>query len=191
MYTLMPSDVFVVSRLFLGNIDSRRNSFAANIFRGHLERGGELISSLDNTRLDNTQVEIRRVVYAAELPTGPGRPNDLTYILFGKGDDLYLAHLIARAPDFDQIIRAEINGQPFALEDLLKGIIVTVPNRPNSAAERLKTGENVDARGQLVGGNQAAPLRLKASTEFYFEEGELKEPPDFKPTALEKAAGFN
>src|SRR3954451_7301136 len=76
MYTLMPSDVFVVSRLFLGNTDSRRNSFAANIYRGHLERGGELIPSLNETRLDTTQIEIRRVVYAAELPTEPGRPND-------------------------------------------------------------------------------------------------------------------
>jgi hypothetical protein len=39
----------------------------------------------------------------------------------------------------------------------------------------------------------AAPfkVRLKAGTEFYFEEGELRVPASFNPTPAERRAGFN
>ena len=183
MYTLNPSDVFVLSRIFGGA--EARSGFGAGVFRGHLERGGELIPGLDKV-----QAEVKRVVYAAELPTKAGPPKNLTYILFGKGEDLYLAHQIVRAPDFDQIIAVRVSGQQFAPDDLMRGIIVTIPNRPNSATKKLKPAESVEARAQVSGANQSAPLRLTAGTEFYFEESELKVPPNFGQTALEKAAGF-
>jgi hypothetical protein len=33
-------------------------------------------------------------------------------------------------------------------------------------------------------------MRITAGTEFYFEESELRVPPNFGQTAIEKAAGF-
>ena len=41
-------------------------------------------------------------------------------------------------------------------------------------------------------GNAPAPkmIQVEGIREFYFEEGELRVPPDFKTTSAEKQAGF-
>ena len=185
MYTLRPNDIFVISRMFPDASERKRSSFDAEVFRGHLERDGKPIRNLNNIN-----AEVKRVVYAAELPIKTDPPKDLTYILFGKGNDIYVAHQIARAPDFDQLMAVQVGGQQFNAEDLERGILVTVPNRPNTAARRLKTKESVDARGQIIGGDRVSQMRITAGTEFYFEESELRVPPNFGQTAIEKAAGF-
>jgi hypothetical protein len=63
--------------------------------------------------------------------------------------------------------------------------------RPNTIARRLL--ERQEAVGEVRdAGATAAPLkvRFKAGTEFYFEEGELRVPATFEPTAAERRAGF-
>ena len=113
MYTLRPNDIFVISRMFPDASERKRSSFDAEVFRGHLERDGKPIRNLNNI-----SAEVKRVVYAAELPMKTNPPKDLTYILFGKENDLYVAHQIARAPDFDQLMAVQVGGQQFNAEDL-------------------------------------------------------------------------
>ena len=67
---------------------------------------------------------------------------------------------------------------------------MTIPGRENTAAKRLRTNERVTASAEVIGAQQPATLQLEVVAEPYFEEGELRENMTFKPTPLEKEAGF-
>ena len=187
IYTVEPSDFFVLSRVIAKDgVAASRQSFDAAVFRGHIERDPhEVIPGLDKV-----QVEIQRVIYAAELTSVSAAPRELTYILFGKDGDFFLAHRIARAPDFDQIIGVTFAQQVFKPEELQQGVTIFFPSRPNSPAKRLKANESVEGQARVAGNSRLLALRLTAGKEFYFEEGELKRKPVFAQTPLERAAGF-
>ncbi|MDK3074721.1 hypothetical protein QO034_16640 [Sedimentitalea sp. JM2-8] len=179
MYTVQPNDNFVLSRLFTPDGDPERNMFSGNVFRGHLERGG---SGIDG--LQSISVWIQDLIYASELSVDSGEANGLQYVLFGRGDDLYLAHVIGGGPDdFDQIVGVSLGDRN---EELSNGAIVTIPDRANSAGTRLRPDEHVSAEVSSRNG----PLDLVVGPELYFEEGELLSPATFAPTGLEIEAGF-
>lgn len=166
MYTLMPEDSFKLPSLFTPTPPSR-NSFKGTIFRGHLERGGEKIAGL--THID---VNVKRVIYAQKLGHGFDKPDKLTYILFGSGQELFLAHLIAKPPDFDQILSVKISNAP-PDEELKHFDRVVIPDRENSASRRIKEKEKVVGQCHVTGAHQSLQLQIQAGVEFYFEEEEL------------------
>lgn len=184
IYTLNPSD-FVLPHLHASGGPAALSSFGAKIFRGHLERPGNKVIA------DGVTVGVRQVVHFREFDPAAASPAKLEYILFGKGKELFLAHFIARPPDFDQVLSVSVAGRAFTDEELGRGMRVSF-ERPNSIAQRLM--ERQEAVGEVRdAGGAAAPLkvRFKAGTEFYFEEGELRVPANFNPTATERRAGFN
>jgi hypothetical protein len=183
MYTLQPED-FILSRLFTPD-DQRPmlHAFTATVFRGHLERGGEKIAQLVN-------VNIKKVVYAHMFDPTNKKPDELTYIVFGAGQELFLAHRIAKPPDFDQVLSIKAEGLQLTGEELARGVEVVFPDRENVASRRLKEGEALSGRGHVVGAHRFLDLRIKADVELYFEEGELFIPPTFEQTPEEKKSGF-
>jgi hypothetical protein len=187
MYTLRPEESFKLPSLFTPNPPSR-NSFKGTILRGHLERGGQEITGL--TKID---INVKRVVYAQKFGRGFDKSDKLTYILFGSGQELFLAHVIARPPDFDQLLSVKINNPP-SDEELSRGVRVTILDRENSASRRIKEKEKVVGQGHVTGAHQFLELQIQANVEFYFEEGELsssKMTDDmFDPTPEERKAGF-
>ena len=84
----------------------------------------------------------------------------------------------------------KISGRPVTEADLKKGVVVSVPNRKNEPAGRLRQGETVTVQGRVTGGNTAMPLEIKVVAEPYFEEGELAARFTMRPTPLEVEAGF-
>ncbi|MEM9686957.1 MAG: hypothetical protein AAF934_08560, partial [Bacteroidota bacterium] len=92
VYTLEP-EVFVLPEKV-----KHGNSFKANIYRGHFERGGVKI-------IENATVIIAKVVYFKHFEIHEDRPEYLNYILFGNSEEQFLAHYISKRPDFDEIIR--------------------------------------------------------------------------------------
>jgi len=186
MYTFKPRDVFVMARLFPTD-PAARKSFRGTLFRGHLERDGVQLD-----RLTGVDVVVKRVIYAQELggTAGPAKPDTLEYILFGTPAELFLAHKIAGAPDFDQIVGVKVSGRAFSGEDLARGVTVKVADRPNTADRRLRPKDKSAVQAQVAGAAAALPLTVEVTTEFYFEDGELAADPTFDPTELEKAAGF-
>jgi hypothetical protein len=187
MYSLMPEESFKLPSLFTPNPPSR-NSFKATIFRGHLERGGEKIPGLTNI-----DVNVKRVVYAQQLGRGFDKSDKLTYLLFGSGQELFLAHVIAKAPDFDQLLSVKISNAP-SDEELRRGVRVTILDRENTASSRIKEREKVVGQGHVTGAHQFLQLQIQADVEFYFEEGELSSSKmtgvTFEPTPEESKAGF-
>jgi hypothetical protein len=132
VYTIMP-EKFALSTLYTPDPPAR-GSFRARFFRGHLERGGEVIPELSNI-----EVRVTDVVYAKRFDQG-GKPDDLTYLLFGRGGELFLAHVISQPPDFDQILAVELVGSPPDEEEVKAGIRVVLLGRANTAKERLRDG---------------------------------------------------
>jgi hypothetical protein len=185
MYTLSP-EPFVLSRLFTPNSQQPTlNGLTATVFRGHLERGGEPIDGLRDVR-----VHIDKVVYARQFDPTEDKPDKLTYVLFGKGQELFLAHQITEPPDFDQILSVKVDGDRLTDEELDRGVEVVIPDRDNLSPERIKENETVSGRGHVTGAHQFLDLRIQANVEFYFEEGELFVPPTFDQTPEERKSGF-
>jgi hypothetical protein len=185
MYTLQPAR-FVLARLFTPNAGAPKlRSFPATIFRDHLERNGEPIQGLEDV-----VVNVNKVVHARKFDPFQDKPPQLEYFLFGKGDELFLAHLITKPPDFDQIVGVKAVGHRFTDEELGSGVRVLLPERSNTAAQRIKENEQAKAHFQVAHTSQALDLPLQAGTEYYFEEGELAMPAVFSQTAEEKKSGF-
>ena len=189
MYTLNPAP-FVLSRLNPGGVGLKK--FRGNtVFRGHLERNGTPFIGFTGERPPAGgvfDVNVTRVIHFHQFDPKASKPERLEYLLFGKGDELFLSHFITRPNDFDQIISVKIVDPPFTSEQLAQGVHVTF-TRPNTAVERLKETETITEQLQAIGGAPRT-LSIEVVREFYFEEGELAVPPDFDPTAEEKKAGF-
>jgi hypothetical protein len=188
IYTLKPSE-FILSRLVApGPQSSLLTSFQGTVFRGHLEKGGEAIAELDNIG-----VNIRRVVYFREFDaslTEKEKPSQLEYELFGKGQEIFLAHLITRPPDFDQILSVKIIGHSFTDQELGQGVRIVIPESKNQATLRIRENQDVVAEMPIIEGGSANSVKLRPTMELYFEEGELRSPPSFDPTDEERKAGF-
>ena len=183
VYTMMP-EKFALSTLYTPDPPERR-SFRARFFRGHLERGGEVIPELDNILVRTTDV-----VYARRFDQS-GRPDDLTYRLFGRGSELFLAHVISQPPDFDQILSVQVLGERPDEDEIERGVEVVLPGRGNTAGERLRDGTATAARGHVTGAHRFLSLEIADVRELYFEEGELSTSRGaFEPTPLETEAGF-
>lgn len=185
MYTLEPLDSFKLPTLFRP-MPPARSSFKGRLVRGHLERGG-----VDVRGMTNFDVKIKRVIYAEELDGTRTKPDKLTYILFGRTDELFLAHLIAAPPpDFDQLISVRVDGHKFTDQELKNGVQVVFLDRPNTIAARFKEKEKSKAQGHVTGAHQFLNLNLEGVREFYFEESELTEEGLLETTREEKKAGF-
>jgi hypothetical protein len=185
MYTIEPQDSFKLQTLFEPRPPAR-SSFKATLFRGHLERGATVVDGFKNF-----DVKIKRVIYAQELDGTRTKPDKLTYLLFGRPGELFLAHRITTPPDFDQIISVKIEGHKITEQELAGGVEVVFLERPNTAAQRLKEKEKLKGRGHVTGAHQFLNLSVEGVTEFYFEEGELaSEEGSFRTTREEKKAGF-
>ena len=185
IYTLTPRD-FVLPEL--ASADPQRHplrSFTARaVFRGHLERNDRVPIFQD------VEVNVKRVIHFREFGPEAQKSPQLEYLLFGTGRDLFMAHVIAAAPDFDQMLAVKITDHDFANEELAKGVLVTFPGTANAATSRL--GEKQRVTGEMPVGEARPPrkVQVEVNRELYFEEGELRVPPDFSTTSAEKQAGF-
>jgi hypothetical protein len=188
MYTLNP-DFFVLSRLDPKGTALKKFRGSA-LLRGHLERGGKsFIGDFDNPPEGGAfDVNVVNVIHFHEFDRKAAKPATQEYLLFGKSSELFLAHLITKPNDFDQIISVKMD-QPFSDDELREGRRIVFFNRSNTAKGRLK--ENVRDSGMLqIPGAASRTVQVEVVKEFYFEEGELFMPPLDKPTEEERKSGF-
>ena len=178
MFTVQPTNKFVL--LQLGETPPL-TSFEGTVFRGHLERGGQPISGLEDVK-----VRVQKVVHFHKFDPNAKAPDVLEYFLFGRGKELFLAHSIVKPPDFDQILSVDVTGGDVTDEQLSSAILIRIPSRKNAASDKIKEDQQVSA--ELPNG---AKLAIHALKEFYFEEGELLMPATFDPTPEESKAGFS
>ena len=166
-YTVQPES-FSLQELFQGDpTHPQRTHFSATVFRGHLEKGGTPIDLLTNI-----EVQVKGIVHAHSL-AGSDKIATLTHVMFGGEPELFLAHFISKAPDFDQILSVSATGTLPTAAELQRGPMVEVPGRGNLVKDRLKTGETSPARCHSTGAHQFLNLNITVRAELYLEEGEL------------------
>jgi hypothetical protein len=174
--------------LFQSGPAPQRTSFKATVFRGHLEKGGTPIEPLKDI-----DVHIKKVIHAHVFEGG--RQPSLTYFMFGSPRELYMAHLISGAPDFDQLLAVSGTGSMPTADELLRGVTVEILDRPNQAKTRLQAKESTPARAHVTGAHQFLDVKITVQAEDYFEEGELSASRMsggmFDQTKEERKAGFD
>jgi hypothetical protein len=153
--------------------------FKGAVYRGHFERQGLKL-------LPDVTVTVDRVIHFRQFTPDDAPPAELTYILFGAGSEHFLAHLITRPPDFDQVISVRIAPGAITDDELIHGPTVTVPGRANDIGHRLKSGE----QATVVVSGTVREIDLFVVTELYLEEGELSTAFSQQTTPEEQAANF-
>ncbi len=165
LFTLAPKDLFRLPEL-----TGTRDSFRADVFVGHFERK----STEPRRILSSVTVTLKGQVHFHPFRASHGRPDALTYILFGAGDELFLAHWISTSPGYDQLlaVRSET-----ALGAASGARQFTVQGRTD--AEALRAGESASGLLMIAGDPErpveGRPLTLKVASEIYLEKGELEE----------------
>jgi hypothetical protein len=132
---------------------------SVGIVRHHFERG-----TPPPVQITETPMAIREVVHFRQLAPGREAPGELGYILFGSGEERYMAHLLSAPPDFDQLLKVRVDG---TTNEASGPIFVTLSPRSNKVEDRLGVGEVVRCSGT------EQMLRLKVEAEVYCETGEL------------------
>jgi hypothetical protein len=146
---IMKPEAFALSTLYTPDPPAR-GSFTATFSRG----GDEAIPELTDVK-----VRVTDVVYAKKLDR-LGTFDELRYILFGRRDELFLAHLLSRPPDFDQIVSARLVGPRPDEDELRRRIEVVFPGRANTVQQRIRNGPVATARGHVTGAHQFLDLKI-------------------------------
>lgn len=172
-YSLSPVP-YVLTDLFPPAPDrpARLTSIVGTLFRDQFEllADDEVESHLVARDVTAT---VTNVIVKRKLVPLRKRPARLEYVLFGKEGDLYLAHVLNRPPDFDQIIAVEAAGRPLPAGDLARGVPLGVPGTKDTAEQRLRAGSATTGEMRVAGKKQAVPLVLGA--EVYFSDRDFQE----------------
>ena len=170
------------------------------IFRGHLEKKGSVPIFKD------VVANIARVSYFKEFESNASKNPDLDYRIFGRGQELFMAHLLSKPPDFDQILSVNYTDKEFTSpytgtynfldEDVRQGaptlplLRIIFPQR-NLLTQRLKPKQSIEGTSYRISHTLVKEsVKISVGIEYYFEEGELRTPPEYATTPAEREAGF-
>ena len=167
VYTLAPVP-FVLPELFPPAL--KRKTIRGDLFRGHFERPPEVPAPPVQIG-DGVDVDIVNVVFVQRLLPLPPSLDHLEYILFGKGNELFLAHVITKKGDFDQVLSVDITGHQFIDDDLRQSIRVQIDGKANAASERLAEGKMISASAQVS--NKKLAFEVQPRGEIYMSQRDL------------------
>jgi hypothetical protein len=173
MYSFAPAENFVLTDLASPPDHPTLTSFQGTIFRGHFEDGH--FEQKGSPILEDIVAHVARVVHFRKFDRHAEPLPQLSYLLWGSSQELLLAHLISRPPDFDQVVGVTVSGTPLSDTTVSSGVAVSVPGRTNVPENKIQEQEKLMVELQPNGAQRTAPteLQLQAGTEFYFETNDL------------------
>jgi hypothetical protein len=120
----------------------------------------------------NVTVEVTRIVHFQMFHPDTPAAQELVYLVFGKGEETYLAHLIESYPGFDQLLRVKLSD---AAGDDMPTRIMRFRNRRDTSEARLKEGEA--AAGVFLDdeGRESDPVRAEVIEEISFDQLERQQ----------------
>jgi hypothetical protein len=173
VYTLSP-ERFAMVDLISNETDQSIRSFKGDIYRGHFERGGTKI-------IPNVSINVKNIIYSHAFDPKSENLKNLEYLLFGQGKELFMAHIITKPPNFDQVLEVDrvlvVEAVNPALSDeelSSNGIRVFFPGKENNLEMRLKEKETVQGE-RFRRDPSEAKLEINIGKEIYFEKDELSE----------------
>jgi len=167
VYTLAPVP-FILPDLFPPTF--KRKKIQGDLFRGHFESPPEYPAA-PVAVATGVDVTVANVVFVQKLLPLPAPLEHLEYVLFGKGKELFLAHVLTKHGDFDQVMSAEIRGHQFLDEELRHGIRVQFPAQRNEFAQRFVKGKAVSGTAQLA--EKKFAIDVVPKVEFYMSRRDL------------------
>ena len=172
LYTFSPAP-FVLPELFPGTADQppKRTSFSGRLVRNHFEQPPAHPEEPEVIAGD-VVVHVTGVVHHHRLDPRAARPSHLGYLLFGRGEERFVAHLITRPPDFDQLLAVNLSGHAFSDDELSRGVVLSIPERPDTPKARIVEHQSVKGTARVAGAD--VPVELVARREVYFETADLQ-----------------
>lgn len=170
IYTFNPT-AFVLPDLFPPA--PKRVKFRGDLVREHFESPPEFPKE-PHTIARGVDVNVTNVVYFQKLNPDESVADTLEYLLFGKGEELFLAHVITGAPDFDHIVSASVTGRQFTDDELRAGIRVQFPGTANRPAQRLRQGKTVSGTTHIA--DKKIEIKVEPRVDIYLMERELAKP---------------
>jgi len=167
VYTFAPVP-FVLPDLFPPA--PKRKQIQGDLFRGHFESPPEYPAEPFQIG-SGMDVNVANVVFAQKLLPLPAALGSLEYVLFGKGEDLFLAHVITKKGDFDQVLSTAVRGHQFADDELRHGVRIQFAQRANTASQRLVEGKPEAATAKVAGKDVA--IEVEPRVEFYMSQRDL------------------
>lgn len=137
------------------------------LFRNHFERSDRHSITRD------ADLTIDRVIYFAELDPNAQPADTLAYLLFGQGDERFMAHLLSGPPDFDQILEVAAEDDALPEERVEQGLFVVFDGRLNRVEGRLLAGDEVTCTVEDVANGAAPDATLRIVADRYCEVGEV------------------
>lgn len=168
LYSVAPAD-FVLPDIF-PRADGRPAPLAAihgPLFRNRFDQNGAEIAP-------DVVVDIKNVVHSRKFDLKAPPLENLEYIVFGKPGEIYLAHLVTLPPDFDHIVRINLD-HDFSDGSLGRGLPLRIPGRRNDKRQRLATGEGQVPAALLDTDGAEKVVRVEVVDEVFFND----DPADF------------
>ena len=108
----------------------------------------------------NVTAEIVKVIHFRLFQPDDKKPQALTYLLFGKNSETFMAHYIASHPDFDQVVSVSIDPKDKQLSDGSgPALEVTIPGREDKQSARLAEGSKAVV-GRINGNGGEINIRV-------------------------------
>ena len=116
----------------------------------------------------NVTVEIARIIHFRLFQPDDKKSDVLSYLLFGKGSEWFLAHFIGSHPDFDQILSVTIDPKKSQIDDTAAVTVVTLPGRDNKKSLRLVHKDDA-VTGRI--NEDRDELKMSIGTQIHYEPG--------------------
>lgn len=163
----LESDPFILPDVANGGV----TSFPAQVFRGYSNADG---GTPGPQILANATVFIDRVVVFRGLDDDIPRPDHLTYVLFGDGEEAHLDHYIAREPDFQHLLTlVEVPGW-LSVSQLRAGVEVSIIGLASTpiGCQNPLPNDVYDVMFQGLRGTRE-PLSVGANATVWYSTGNL------------------
>lgn len=177
-YTFAPQPFILSDLLPTAGQSPKATSFSGDLWRNHLEKPETQPVEIAS----DVTVNVKNIICGRRLDVATPPLSQLEYILFGRGQEVFLAHLITRPPDFDQLIQVTVN-PPFSDDDLSRGHIVTVSSLANTEDSRIRPSSQVfitatedffsEVAATVDTGTTSVSVQINAGTEgreIYFND---------------------
>lgn len=167
VYTLAPVP-FVLPATFPPALKLKK--IQGDLFRGHFERPPEFPAEPSKIG-SGVDVTITNVLFVQKLLPPPTALTHLEYLLFGTSNELFMAHLITKKGDFDQVVSAEINGHQFTNDELQRGVRVQFSGQANTVEQKLVATKVVSGSARVSDKDLA--IEVTPRVEFYMSKRDL------------------
>ncbi|KFA90629.1 hypothetical protein [Archangium violaceum] len=113
----------------------------------------------------DVEVQVKAVPWHSQLVPNSATVPRLLYRLFGSPGATFLVHELSGSPDFHHVVRVKFKDRRFTQEELSRGLLVDVEDRPNVKGAKLQMGDA--PKGSLLDGK---PVKFKVERELLFRE---------------------